>query len=61
MNCNPYETEEYQQFVDSMVKFCRCDPEFRPCDGVLAGCPCDQINRAHSDLGDPDERFYDTR
>jgi hypothetical protein len=40
---DPYYSEEYQKFVESMVEFCDCEPSSeRPCDGVLAGGPCDQ-------------------
>jgi len=39
---DPHQTEEYQKFVASMVPHCHCEPnERRPCDGVLAGGPCD--------------------
>lgn len=36
------EDEEYQKFVESMVPHCRCARN-RPCDGVLAGGLCDNI------------------
>lgn len=35
-----HESEEYQKFVESMIPHCRCDFD-KPCDGVLAGGPCD--------------------
>lgn len=35
--------EEYQKFVESMVPFCRCSEEHKPCDGVLAGGCCEGI------------------
>lgn len=39
---DPYQSEEYQRFVESMVEYCHCAaPHPRPCDGVLAGGPCD--------------------
>lgn len=38
-----FQTEEYQKFVASMAEHCRCDYHLRPCDGVLAGGPCDGI------------------
>jgi|ERR1051325_593950 hypothetical protein len=45
---DPYQTVEYQRFVEDMAKHCRCTPYAdRPCDGVLAGGPCDD---AHRDL-----------
>lgn len=31
----------YHQFVEDMAKLCKCAPDIRPCDGVLAGGPCD--------------------
>lgn len=39
---NPFDTPEYQAFVEEMAKTCKCCPEFRPCDGCLAGGLCDQ-------------------
>ena len=37
------EDEEYQRWVESMVKHCSCTGNNScPCDGVLAGGPCDQ-------------------
>lgn len=34
---------EYERFIASMVKLCRCQSEHQcPCDGVLAGGPCDE-------------------
>lgn len=36
------EDEEYQKFVESMVPYCRCSRN-QPCDGVLAGGLCDNI------------------
>ena len=39
---DPYQSEEYQRFVESMAEYCHCAaPHPRPCDGVLAGGPCD--------------------
>lgn len=37
------EDEEYQKFVESMVPHCHCAGQHRPCDGVLAGGLCDNI------------------
>jgi hypothetical protein len=34
---------EYQSFVESMVKHCQCRANNCPCDGVLAGGPCDMV------------------
>lgn len=42
---DPYETLEYQIFVESMVKHCHCEPiGNRPCEGVLAGGFCDGMD-----------------
>lgn len=43
MEASPCESDEYQAFVESMVPYCRCRESYRPCDGVLAGGLCDQI------------------
>lgn len=40
---DPFESAEYQKFVESMVPHCHCSPAHRPCDGVLAGGVCDGI------------------
>lgn len=40
---DPFETAEYQKFVESMVPHCRCRESNRPCDGVLAGGLCDDV------------------
>ena len=49
---DPHQTEEYQRFVAEQVKHCSCCEECnhsRPCDGVLAGGPCDQACTCDSD------------
>jgi hypothetical protein len=38
---NPYDTPEYQAFVESMVKHCCCEYD-KPCEGVLSGGLCDR-------------------
>jgi hypothetical protein len=38
---DPQESEEYQRFVEESAKFCHCDAEHKPCDGVLSGGICD--------------------
>lgn len=54
---DPYDSPEYQAFVDSMVPFCHC-ARMRPCDGVLAGGMCDDIQ----DMEDPfDEDVFGDR
>lgn len=40
---DPLQSEEYQRFVASMVEHCHCCERNRPCDGVLAGGPCDGV------------------
>jgi hypothetical protein len=40
---HPFESEEYQRFVESMIPHCHCRERDRPCDGVLAGGLCDGI------------------
>ena len=40
---NPFESEDYQRFVESMVPYCHCKADNCPCDGVLAGGLCDGI------------------
>lgn len=46
---DPFESAEYQKFVESMVPHCHCRERDRPCDGVLAGGMCDNIQ------DDPDD------
>jgi hypothetical protein len=47
---DPFQSEEYQKFVESMVQHCHCEPiGNRPCDGVLAGGPCDGIQESRDD------------
>ena len=43
---------QYQAWVESMAKHCRCAHD-RPCDGVLAGGLCDDIQ--DDDCGDGHE------
>ena len=45
-----YESDEYAAFVESMIPYCHCARN-RPCDGVLAGGLCDDIQ---DDLFDED-------
>lgn len=46
---DPYQSEEYQKFVASMVQYCHCGERHRPCDGVLAGGICDGIKDDRDD------------
>jgi len=43
---NPWEDDPaYQAFVEEQTKSCHCRPDhMRPCQGVLAGGPCDGID-----------------
>lgn len=41
---------EYQKFVESMLPHCKCEID-QPCDGVLAGGPCDR-QKEHRDTMD---------
>lgn len=52
---DPYTSEDYERFVESMVPHCHCDPRFRPCDGVLAGGCCDRQLEPDPD----DDRYID--
>lgn len=50
-NYDPFDTPEYAEFVASLEKECKCLPyERRPCDGLLAGGPCDMWG--HHGCGD---------
>jgi len=43
---DPYQSEEYQKFVESMVQYCHCCERNRPCDSVLAGGICDGVKES---------------
>jgi hypothetical protein len=49
---------EYQAWVESMAKHCRCRNGDVPCDGVLAGGPCDEMPdpREDEDPRDQEDR-----
>lgn len=50
---NPHDDPAYQQFVEECAKVCQCCEECghsRPCDGVLAGGPCDHACTCDSDM-----------
>jgi len=52
---DPYESDEYAAFVESMIPLCHCVGH-RPCDGVLAGGICDDIqDDGREELGDQDD------
>lgn len=41
----PQDDPEYQKMVDELALKCTCQPDSaRPCDGLLAGGLCDDIN-----------------
>lgn len=41
---DPYQSAEYQKFVEESAKECRCRAPYNcPCDGVLAGGLCDRL------------------
>lgn len=46
--------EGYSAFVASMEKFCHCDYNC-PCDGVLAGGPCDERREQVDEYDESDE------
>lgn len=43
MTPEEHDTPEYQAFIESMVEHCRCREDNRPCEGVLAGAMCDNV------------------
>src|ERR1051325_5575556 len=44
-SASPLDDPDYQAFVEEMAKLCRCTPlSDRPCDGLLAGGPCDDLH-----------------
>lgn len=55
---NHYESEEYQEFVASMAKYCICDDTV--CDSVLAGGPCEERIREDEEFDyEPDYSLDD--
>ena len=48
LESDPHQSEDYQRFVASMVPHCQCRANNCPCDGVLAGGPCDMIQEEES-------------
>lgn len=52
---DPFDSPEYAVFVESMIPFCHCVGH-RPCDGVLAGGMCDDIQ---DDIDEDDFRDWD--
>ena len=56
---DPFQSAEYERFVQSMVPHCHCSEHHRPCDGVLAGGLCDGLKDEREE-GDPFERDPDS-
>jgi hypothetical protein len=52
---DPYQSEEYQKFVEIMVEDCHCHEAIKPCDGVLAGGLCDGLKGAPDMFGEERE------
>ena len=52
----PQEDEAYQAYIAECAKDCHCEVD-GPCDGVLAGGPCDRIKDRRDDR-DEDEREW---
>ena len=56
---DPFQSEEYAKFVESMIPHCRCAANYRPCDGVLAGGLCDEmtdeVRREHFESEDDEQ------
>lgn len=52
---DPYQSEEYQRFVDSMFHECHCKESNRPCDGVMVGGLCDGIEEEPERYEDEEE------
>lgn len=50
---DPTDDPAYQAFAWSMAKYCHCRANNCPCDGVLAGGPCDMVQEEEP------ERSYD--
>jgi hypothetical protein len=44
---------EYQKFAIGQLKYCRCSQRYSPCDGVLAGGMCDDMQES-DDIDDED-------
>jgi hypothetical protein len=56
---DPYDSPEYQRFVEDMAKHCRCSPPHDcPCAGVLAGGICDDLGN-DPDIEPPDDDSED--
>ena len=51
---NMTDDPSYQALVEELAKQCDClPPHLRPCDGLLAGGPCDELDLREPE--DPDE------
>jgi hypothetical protein len=58
---DPYQSEEYQRFMDDVAKTCHAEDS--PCDSCLAGAPCDGPSRLDPlwDCGLDDDDLYDSQ
>jgi hypothetical protein len=49
---------EYHKFVEGQMKYCHCSVRYAPCEGVLAGGRCDNMQDEENDrcffCSDPD-------
>jgi hypothetical protein len=53
-----FNSEQYAKFVESMTHLCHCRSQDKPCDGVLAGGLCDNIqDDPLDDEETPSERY----
>lgn len=52
---DPFQTAEYHKFVESMFPHCGCKTSNRPCDGVLAGGVCDNVQEEPEDEESDDD------
>ncbi len=56
---DPTDSPEWQVWIEGLAKHCRCRDN-RPCDGLMAGGPCDELGDLGDELlEDADERLVD--
>ena len=46
---------DYQTWIESLVKYCRCQNGDVPCDGLLAGGICDEMPAYDNDYYEDDD------
>lgn len=57
---DPYESEEYQKFVERMAERCLSYPvSSRPCEGCLQGSVCDELKSAELEISDMRDEDFD--